>query len=59
MNAPEKLSVPHMRGDEPHSTICSLELSKVFPTCVGMNRHFDLVRTFERSVPHMRGDEPP
>ncbi len=53
-----------MRGDEPAQEAQSKKeaemavVSRVFPTCVGMNRTWwrPLLRPFR--IPHMRGDEP-
>ncbi len=33
-------------------------LDDVFPTCVGMNRVWSMLKTARGSVPHVRGDEP-
>ena len=47
-----------MRGDEPGIVYEDVDVSEVFPTCVGMNRPNTFSICACVSFPHMRGDEP-
>ena len=51
-------SVPHTRGDEPHSSLAQHSRHRVFPTPVGMNRGQTVTSQAIMRVPHTRGDEP-
>ena len=48
-----------MRGGEPNARRPSCVLTKIFPTCVGVNRLRAIVIDPNRYFPHVRGGEPP
>ena len=50
--------VPHVRGDEPQDSRCTVWTDRVFPMYVGMNRESTWLIWLRFGVPHVRGDEP-